>query len=162
MNGPENGLPDVYMAEEAAEGGGNIHGACICVPDGEYEVRYIDYETAFFFGNPKVVLHCAIVVPEQYAGLPVDRYFNVLRLIGPPRRFGNYDAPTRGDLVREFRQVVKEPDRTDRISFRPLRHRRLIVELETVKTDYHHNALPRADQYSRVKRLVRVLPDDNW
>jgi hypothetical protein len=94
--------------------------------------------------------------------LPVDHFSNVSKLIGPPKVFGNFDAPMRGDLVREFRRVVKDPDRTDRISFVPLRNKRLIVELETVTTDYQHNILSREDQYSRIKRVIQVLPDDNW
>ena len=162
MDTPKNDLPGAFTSEESDEGGGTISGTCVLVPDGEYEVRYVDYETGRFFGTSKVILHCAIVVPEDYAGLPVDRFYNVTRLIGPPKVFGNFDAPMRGDLVREYRRAVKEPDRTDRISFVPLRNKRLIVELETVTTDYEHYELAREDQYSRIKRLVQVLPDENW
>lgn len=159
MDTPKKALPGAFSCEESDDGGGVISGICALVPDGEYEVRYVDYETARFFGNPKVILHCAIVVPEAYAGTPVDRFYNVSKLIGPPKVFGNFDAPMRGDLVREFRRVVKEPDR---ISFVPLRNKRLIVEIETVTTDYEHNMLSREDQYSRIKRLIQVLPDEYW
>ncbi len=132
------------------------------MPNGEYEIRYIDYETACFFGNPKVILRCAIIEPEEFAGTPVERFYNVTRLTGPPCKYGNYVAPIRGDLFREFRMAVKEPERRDRISFRSLKGKRLIAELETVKKDHHHNPLPEDAQYSRIARLVRVLPGDDW
>ena len=147
---------------EEPEGGGEIFGACVAVPDGEYELRYIDYETAMYFGNPKVILHCAIVAHDEYAGLPIDRYYNVKRLIGSPRRYGSYEALVRGHLTREYKQIIKEPTRRDRISFAAFKGKRLIGELKTVTTDHQHNELPRDDQYSRIKRLVKVLPDEFW
>jgi hypothetical protein len=158
----DDGRDGSPRSEESDEGGGEVVGACIAVPKGEYELRYIDYETARFFGNPKVILHCAIIDPEDFAGLPVDRFYNVSKLIGPPGRFGNYVAPIRGDLVREYKQVIREPDRLDRISFRPLEGKRLIAELETVTTDHQRYELSKSDQYSCIKRLIRILPDENW
>lgn len=150
------------LTEEPVESGGEIYGACVAVPDGEYELRYIDYETAMFFGNPKVILHCAIVEHEEYAGLPVDRFYSVKRFIGQPGRYGNYVAPVRGDLFREFKRVVKEPKRLDRISFESLRGKRLIGEIRTVTWDHQHNPLSNEDQYSRIARLIRVIHGDDW
>jgi hypothetical protein len=150
------------LSEEPAEGGGEISGACVAVPDGEYELRYINYETALFFGSPKVILHCSIIEPADFAGLPVDRFYNVTKLTGPPGRYGNYVAPARGDLLREYRLTVEEPTRRDRISFRSLKGKRLIAKLETVVKDHQHNSLAEDAQYSRISRLVRVLPGDEW
>ena len=105
---------------------------------------------------------CAIVEHEEYAGLPVDRYYNVKRLIGQPGRYGNYVAPVRGDLFREFKRVVKKPKRLDRISFESLRGKRLIGEIKTVTHDHQHNPLSDEDQYSRIKRLVQVIQGYDW
>jgi hypothetical protein len=58
--------------------------------------------------------------------------------------------------------AAKDPERRDRISFRSLKGKRLIAELEIVKKDYHHNRLPKDAQYSRIARLVSVLPDEDW
>ena len=71
--------------EEPDEGGGVVEGGTFLVPEGEYELRYVDYETADYFGGPKVVVHFAIIEPEEYAGLPIDRFYNVKSLDGPPR-----------------------------------------------------------------------------
>jgi len=150
------------FSEESSDGGGEIFGSCVLVPDSEYELRYVDYETALYFGNAKVIVHFAIIEPDEFAGLPVDRFYNVICLKGQPRRFGGYKARVRGYLVREYKTLVKEPTRLDRISFAALKDKRIIAELETVTHDHQHDPLPIDDQYSRVKRLIKVLPGEDW
>lgn len=146
--------------EEDLEGGGEIDGICITVPDGEYEVRYDFYETAILFGTPKVIVHCAIVSPEEYGGVPIDRYYTVDKLKGPAARYGRYVGGRHRSLVREFRLLFDDPVRRDRISFARLKDRRLIVRVRTVVRDYDHRELPIHDQYSVIEKLLSVLPDD--
>ena len=148
--------------QEPEEGGGTVDGECVLVPEGEYELRYVDYETGHYFGGQKVVVHYAIIIPEEYAGLPVDRFYNASRLTGPPGRFGKYAAPRRGHLVREFNRLIGRSGRLDRLRFAQLKDRRVIGEIETVTTDHKHEELPDEDRYSRIKRLIHVLPGDNW
>ena len=130
--------------------------------DGEYELRYVDYETATYFGSAKVVVHYAIIEPEEFAGLPVDRFYNAKKLTGPPGRFGKYVAPRRGDLIREFKRLVGRAERPDRLRFARLKGQRVIGDIQTVKIDYKHEELPDDDRYSRISRLIRVLPDVEW
>jgi hypothetical protein len=33
------------LMEEPAEGGSTVDGVCVLVPEGEYELRYVDLET---------------------------------------------------------------------------------------------------------------------
>jgi len=160
MKGIDRKAP--LLTEEPAEGGGTVDGVCVLVPEGEYELRYIDYETANYYGSPKVVVHYAIVEPNEYAGLPVDRFYNAKRLTGAPGRFGKYIAPRRGDLFREYSRLIGQPERLDRILFSRLKGKRVIGEVQTVHTDHKHEALPEDDRYSRIKRLVSVLPGDDW
>ena len=162
MNEPGNGDSEAFVAEEPDEGGGTVDGECVLVPEGEYELRYVDYETGHYFGGPKVVVHYAIISPEEYAGLPVDRFYNASRLTGPPGRFGKYAAPRRGHLVREFNRLIGRSGRLDRLRFAQLKDRRVIGEIETVTTDHKHEELPDDDRYSRIKRLIDVLPGDDW
>jgi len=147
---------------EPEEGGGIVDGVCVLVPEGEYELRYVDYETATYYGSPKVVVHYAIIKPEEFAGLPVDRFYNAKKLTGPPGRFGQYVASRRGDLFREFRKLAGHTERRDRLRFAQLKDRRVIGEIKTVKTDHKHEELPEDDWYSRIKRLLYVLPGDDW
>ncbi len=150
------------LTEEPDEGGGTVDGECVLVPEGEYELRYVDYETATYYGSPKVVVHYAIVEPDEFAGLPVDRFYNAKKLTGPPGRFGKYVAQRRGDLFREFNRIIGQVERLDRISFARLKDKRIIGDIQTVQTDHKHEPLPDDDQYSRIKRLVCVLPGDDW
>lgn len=150
------------LDEEPEEGGGTVDGECVLVPEGEYELRIISHETAIFFGQPKVIVHCAIVAPEDYAGLPIERFYNVKKLTGPPGINGNFKAPRRGDLVREFSRLVGREYRPDRIRYSQLRDKRIVGEIQTVRTDYNHERLDEDDQYSRIKRLLEMLPDEDW
>jgi hypothetical protein len=148
--------------EESPEGGGTVDGECVLVPEGEYELRYVDYETATYFGSSKVVVHFAIVRPEEYAGLPVDRFYNVKQLSGPPGLYGNYVATHRGDLKREYRKIVGTTGRLDRISFKQFKDQRIIGQIETVRFDYKRDPLAESERYSRIKKLDSVLPGDDW
>jgi len=150
------------LTEEPVEGGGTVDGENVLVPEGEYELRYVDYETAIYYGSPKVVVHYAIFEPVEYAGLPVDRFYNAKRLTGAPGRFGKYVATRRGDLFREYSRLIGQPERLDRILFSRLKGKRVIGEVQTVHTDHKHEPLPEDDRYSRIKKLVSVLPGDDW
>ena len=150
------------LDEEPEEGSGVVDGDTVLVPDGEYELRYVDFETAMYFGKPKVVVHYAIIRPDDYAGLPVDRFYNAKKLTSPPGRFGKYIAPRRGDLFREFKRLVGRADRLDRLRFARLKGQRVIGEIHTVKIDHKHEKLPEDDRYSRIRRLIKVLPGDDW
>lgn len=145
---------------ELEEGGGVIDGGCISVPDGEYELRYDFYETGLFFGSCKVIVYFAISAPDEYASTPVRRYYNVTKLSGPCRRYGGYIAPPCGNLVREYKRLIREPDRIDRISFRTLKGKCILGRLETVTRTYDRKDLSPDDQYSRVAELIRIIDDD--
>ncbi len=150
------------LTEEPDEGGGSVDGVCVLVPDGKYELRYVDYETATYYGSPKVVVHYAIVEPDEFAGLPVDRFYNAKKLTGPPGRFGKYIAPRRGDLFREFKRLIGRADRLDRISFNQLKGKRIVGDIQTVVIDHKREELSVDDRYSRIRRLVSVLPGEDW
>ena len=146
--------------EEPEGGGGTVDGESILVPEGEYELKYVDYETATYFGSAKVIVHYAIIEPEEFAGLPIDRFYNAKKLTGPPGRFGKYLARPNGSLFREFKRLVGRDERLDRISFAKLKGKRIVGSIITVKTDHKHDELAEDDRYSRIKELIEVLRDD--
>ena len=150
------------LDEEPDEGSGVVEGETILVPEGEYELRYVDFETADYFGKPRVVVYFAIIEPDDYAGLPIERFYYVKKLIGPPQRFGKYKAKPRGNLIREFKRIAGRAGRLDRISFKRFRDLRIIAEVQTVRRDYQRQPLDEDDYYSRIARLVKVLPGDDW
>ncbi len=172
--GPRNGIYEPFRREdtecveppepdeEREEGAGVVEGETVLVPEGEYEIRYVDYETAHYFGKACVIVRFAIIEPEEYAGLPIDRFYNVKRLDGPPRRFGEYTAKNRGNLIREFRRIAGHAGRLDRISFKRFKNLRIIAEIQTVRRDYQRQTLDEDDHYSRISKLVKVLPGEDW
>jgi hypothetical protein len=145
---------------DAASCAGIIDGECILVPAGEYELRYLYYETRNYFGSPRVIVHFVIVAPDEYAGLPVERFYNVKKLTGPAKRRGDFEARRRSDLVREFRQIAGPPGRRDRLSFVEFKDQRIVGQIITVKTDHRHRELPDDEHYSKVDHLIRVLPPE--
>ena len=148
--------------EERDEGAGVVEGETVLVPEGEYEIRYLYYETGHYFGKACVTVDFVIIGPEEYEGLPICRFYNVKELDGPPRRFANYKANNGGNLTREFRRIAGHTGRPDRISFRQFKNLRIIAEIETVRRDYKRQALDEDDHYSRISRLVKVLPGEDW
>jgi len=150
------------LDEEPEEGSGVVDGDTVLVPEGEYELRYVDFETADYFGKPKVIVHFSIIEPDDYAGSPINRFYNVKTLTGPPQRFGKYRAKPCGNLIREFKRIAGRANRLDRISFKRFRDLRIIAEVRTVQRDYLREPLHEDDYYSRISRLIRVLPGDDW
>ena len=150
------------LDEEPDEGSGVVEGDTVLVPEGEYELRYVDFETADYFGKPRVIVHFSIIKPDDYAGLPINRFYNVKTLAGPPQRFGKYRAKPCGNLIREFKRIAGRANRLDRISFKRFRDLRIIAEVRTVQRDYLRQPLHEDDYYSRILRLIRVLPGDDW
>ena len=148
--------------EEREEGAGIVEGDTVLVPEGEYEIRYVDYETGLYFGKARVIVHFAIIGPEDYAGSPIDRYYNVKKLTGPPIRFGGFVAKQRGNLNREFKRITGHAGRLDRISFKRFKNLRIIAEIQTVRRDYQRQTLDEDDHYSRISKLVKVLPGEEW
>ena len=147
---------------EPEEGGGFVENDSVLVPKGEYEIRYESYRTALYFKKPRVILQCSIFKPEEYAGLPIERYYNVAELGGPPRKFGAFTANKRGDLIREFRRITGQTGRLDRISFKRFKDLRIVAQIRTVQHDYKREPLDRQDQYSIIDKLVGVLPGEDW
>jgi len=131
-----------------------------CIPDGDYEVRYLYYETRIMWGAPKVIAHFSIVT-ESHAGIEVYRYYNALRLIGPLQEGGNYEVGERSHLVREHRQLLGFPDRLDEISLADYKNKRILARIQQVKIDGEGEKLPKHARYSKIARLLQTIPDDS-
>ena len=150
------------LTEEPAEGGGTIEGGCIAVPNGKYELRYMYYETAMYFGSARVIVHCAIDASDQYAGVEVCRFYNVKEVSQPTGKYGDYVALPCGDLVREYKKLISDPKRMNRISFSVLKGKRLLGRLSRVTRSHSHDNLAFEHQYSKIKEFITVIPDEQW
>ena len=93
--------------------------------------------------------------------LNCERFYNVDCLRGPPKRYGKYRAKARGDLCREIGMLLGPIDRLDRVRITGLRHKRLICEVETVTVDRDKKQLSPDQQYSCIRRFIKIL-DEDW
>ncbi len=80
----------------------------------------------------------------------------------PPGKYGDYVALPCGDLVREYTNLISEPERMSRISFRVLRGKRLLGRLEKVTRSHSRDNLLPEHQYSKIKEFITVIPDAEW
>ena len=129
------------------------------VKPGMYNLCFIHVQTALMFGRaPKVVLWFKFLEAGLYE-TKIPRYYNALRLIGKPRKNGQFKVGRKSDLLREFCTVFPEyrPKRLDRI---PLSmYEKVIVKgrVETVEINYKQQKIPEILQYSVVTELVEVV-----
>ncbi len=146
--------------EEPDGGGGQIISPCIHVPEGKYKVAYLSYETANYFGQPKVVVHFSIIKHETHAGTPLERFYNVEKIENPPRKSGNFKVSPHCLLVRENRRLIKEPTRFDRINFLPLKGKCILARVESVTRNSRRDSLSPHEQYSKVAELLMIIDTD--
>ena len=126
------------------------------IPEGVYELGYVDHSTWMFMGRqPKVVIWFSVIDLGDYFGLVIPAYYNVDRFIGRRGRNGGFKARKKSNLVRDFYRVFPHHalTRLDRI---PLSKFETVViqgTVETVKQGYDQRAIPEPVQYSIVKRI---------
>jgi hypothetical protein len=149
------------MSEEYEEGGEiDPNDVLHLIPDGRYRVRYEWYETRLGFGKtPKVVLNFVVTTPGDAFGTPLQKYYNVNRLKGGPKRGGGFVPSMKGDLLRNVISLFGEFSRNDRIAIRKLFGRQeLEVITRTVVADSKGNELPEECHYSVIDVIVGPAP----
>lgn len=126
------------------------------VPPGQYDLLYESYETMEPFGTPKVCVWFKIVTFGEHFGKLIPRFYNVGKVIGSAKRFGNFKAKRGGYLLNEYCHItLKRPPRLDRVSFDSFKSIPMVGEVVTVKKNYQQKPLHQLIQYSRIKELMR-------
>ena len=128
------------------------------VPEGEYQLRYIDYRTCIAFKVPRVVVRFKILDFGQHLGKELECWYRVKSLKGKPKKSGNFVVGKKTDLFRDYVNVVGVPttNRRDRLSFASLHDKVVIGLVRTVKQDRSQNKLSEEAWYSVVDRLLRT------
>ena len=118
------------------------------VPEGVYLLRYFSYETTQYWGHGKLLLHFAIVEGE-YAGIPLVRHYNVKERVTD--RFA---------LVREYRALF--PDASNYTEIDPDKYSGHLIRarVETTRKSGIGKELAKGSQYSVVRELLEIVPED--
>lgn len=136
----------------------SVDGLKPLIPDGEYTVEVDGWETTMRCGKPKLVLHCRIIDYGQYLCVPLQRWYNINRIIGKPRRKGTFHASGfHSDLVLEFVNVFGEvPKRLDRIPLSRYLDVPVRVRVRSVGIRADRTPLPGPLQYSVIDEVLGV------
>lgn len=126
------------------------------VPDGEYVMQCLWYETVLAFRTPKVILHMQIVEPGQHYGKILLRAYRVKELIGKRGKHGRFRVTRHQELFLALVRLHNRSLRYKQISLRALTKVVLRVTTRTVVTDYCGRPLPTSLHYSVVDQLVAV------
>jgi len=150
---------NVIDLQESA--GGVIINPSVVVPDGLYELSYRYYRTSTFMDQPKVEVHFGITYPEEFAGLPLVRYYNVDSLNGRQKPYGDFDVGGLRDLAVEYRQILGSIGRLDRVSLCGYRNVPILGRTRTVSHGRRRRELSESCRYSIVAELISAMgPDD--
>jgi hypothetical protein len=130
----------------------------LLVPQGQYTVKCHGWVTGMYFGKqPKMVLECTIADMGAYFEFPLQRHFNVQRLIGKPGKSGRCAVGRSSDCLREFVLIAgRRPDRLDRMPLTEFQKRILVVDVVTVERSRDGSPVPDLARYSVIKRIVGV------
>jgi hypothetical protein len=127
------------------------------IPEGEYVVRYIKYDTHYMFGGLKLFVHFEIIDPGPHCGIKVYRAYRVVDAGGKKgkgrRRF---KVRPRSQLFLDLVGLFDRKLRRDRISLACLKTVLLRVRVRTVSKDYKQRPLPESIRYSVISDLIAI------
>ncbi|MEC8833354.1 MAG: hypothetical protein VYC07_01525 [Pseudomonadota bacterium] len=127
------------------------------IPEGEYTLKYVSYETCMAFTVPRVIVHMEVCDFGPHLGHRLDRWYRVASLRGDPKKFGNFALRIRSDLFRELTNLgLITSGRKGRISPSVLKNKIVIGRVETVTHDRHQKPLAKGAQYSVIRELIRI------
>lgn len=127
------------------------------VPPGSYDVAFERYYTWMMFGRaPKLTLCFRIVSMGEYFQQPLQRHYNVKKLIGRPANYGRFKVGFSCDFLHEFSVLFGTPQRLDRIPMSSFEKHILIAKVRTVSKGSSQREKPEGLQYSTIAELTGI------
>ncbi|WP_405222215.1 hypothetical protein [Lentisalinibacter sediminis] len=134
---------------------GKVVGYHPLIPEGEYLVRFMYYETGQSWNSNKVILHFAVAEGE-YGGTPLIRYYNALDLEPPLGRDGKFTVGDRSHLVKEFRSLLSESSAKGDINLNLYRGRLIRARVGSTRQTGLGEDLDKPNQYSVIRKLLET------
>lgn len=131
--------------------------ARVLLPPGLYDVAYERYYTWMMFGRaPKLTLCFKVMTLGEYFEAPIQRHYNVAKLIGRPGTNGRFKVGFCSDFLREYASLFGAPTRLDRIPMTRFENHILIAKVRTVSKGTQQREIPAGLQYSTISELVGI------
>jgi len=124
------------------------------IKSGVYDLVFDFYETVLLLGRaPKLVLWFRIANEGESFGTRLPRYYNVKRIIGKPRRSGDFRIGWKADFIREYVSLFGMPQRLDRIAMGGFKNHLIRGKVKTVTNDLRQRDIPEPLRYSVIQEL---------
>ncbi len=124
---------------------------------GLYNVAFDRYYTWMMFGRaPKLTLCFRIVTMGEHFEKPLQRHYNIKKLIGRASVNGRFKVGFHCDFLLEFATLFGTPARLDRIPMSNFEKHIFIAKVRTVSKGSAQREKPEGLQYSTIDELVKI------
>jgi hypothetical protein len=128
------------------------------IPEGQYIVKYLGYETGQSWNSKKIKVNFS-VVEGDYAGTPLSRYYNAKNLHDPLGKSGDFDVGDRSHLVKEYRSLFPDIRSESQIDLNLYKDKSIRAQVESVNKTGTGEQLSGSNQYSVIRKLIEVVPE---
>lgn len=127
------------------------------VPPGLYDVAFDRYYTWMMFGRaPKLTLCFRIITMGEHFEKPLQRHYNIKKLIGRPSTNGRFKVGFSCDFLHEFATLFGAPTRMDRIPMTAFEKHIFIAKVRTVSKNSGQRQKPDGLHYSTIDELSGI------
>ena len=124
---------------------------------GQYDVAFDRYYTWMMFGRaPKLTLCFRIMTMGEHFEKPIQRHYNVKKLIGRPATNGRFKVGFSCGFLREFATLFGTPSRLDRIPMSNFEKHIFIAKVRTVSKGSGQREIPGGLHYSTIAELTGI------
>lgn len=129
------------------------------IEPGMYDLSFRYYETVKLFGGKvsKLVIWFQIITQGKAFGIVMPRYYNVTKINGKPRRWGDFKIGRNSSFLREYVAVFGMPasNRLDRIPMTVFKNNIIRGRVKTVHKGYDARRIPKGLEYSVICELEK-------
>lgn len=130
------------------------------MPEGEYELLFLGYETALPFGkdHPRLFMDFKVTTLGEFFGVKLRKFYNVAKLTTKPGKNGKCKHKPRGDFMIDYCNLFSDQriSRLDRVPMERFNGVSVIGKIRNVTKNSQQRKLPEQLQYSVIEKLLRV------
>ena len=124
----------------------------VFVPKGEYRVEFRRWKKFWHFRRPDLVMWFEIVEENDYFGEILPAYYRVTW------NGDQFMAGWKSNFMRDYQQCFGAVDRNDQFDTSEFEELVFLAEVREVIRDQEKRLLATVNQYSRIGRLLEVIP----